>query len=309
MRHGVIGQIELLGGRPAQGLLGGRQLLLAQRAAVGGEIVVLVRTAEADMRPHQDQRRRQGFGLRLADGRGDFFGVIAVGDLHGVPAISVEALAHVFSEDQAGGAAQRNAVLVVQVDQFAELQVAGQGGSLLGDAFHQVAIAANGIGMVVDESVSGAVEARRQPVFGDGHAHAVGETLPQRAGGHFHAGRMAALGMARRLAAQPAEALQLVQRQIVAGQVQQAVEQHGAVAGGENEAIAVEPRRVLGIVLQKLIPESKSRGGKAHRHARMPGVGVLHGVGRKNANGVNAQLFDGNRSWHVIPFQKTGEIP
>ena len=141
--------------------------------------------------------------------------------------------------------------------------------------------------------VPGPVEARGQPRFRDGHADAVAETLAQRAGGDFHAGGVPALGMARRFAAQLAEALQLIERQIVAGQMQQAVQQHGAVAGGEDEAVAIEPVRILRIVLQELRPERESHGGRAHRHAGVAGVGVLHRVRRKNADGVDAQVVEG----------------
>ena len=45
-----------------------------------------------------------------------------------------------------------------------------------------------------------------------------------------------------------AEALQLVEWEVVAGQVQQGIEQHRGVAGGEHEAVAVWPGRVGGVV-------------------------------------------------------------
>ena len=66
--------------------------------------------------------------------------------------------------------------------------------------------------------------------------------------------RVPALGMARGFAAPLAEALQFFKRKIVAGEMKQAVEQHRPVSGGKHEAVAVEPVRILGIVLQKLDP-------------------------------------------------------
>ena len=83
--------------------------------------------------------------------------------------------------------------------------MAGQAGGLAGDAFHQVAVADDGVDVVVDHVEAGAVEALRQPSFGQRHAHAVGEALPQRAGGGLDAGGVAGFGMARRLAAPLAE--------------------------------------------------------------------------------------------------------
>ena len=70
---------------------------------------------------------------------------------------------------------------------------------------------------------------------------ALREALPQRAGRGFDAGRRAELGMPRRLRVQLPEALQLVHRQVVAGEMQQRVEQHRAVAVRDDEAIAVRP--------------------------------------------------------------------
>ena len=53
----------------------------------------------------------EAFGLGFGDGGGDFGGIVAIGHLRRVPAISVETPAHVFGEDQASGAGQRNVVL------------------------------------------------------------------------------------------------------------------------------------------------------------------------------------------------------
>jgi hypothetical protein len=95
----------------------------------------------------------------------------------------------------------------------------------------------------------GAVALAQEPLR-QGEADAVGEPLAQRArrdldaGGHVHA---VALWMARRERAPLAEALELVERQVVARQVQHAVEQHRAVAGGQDEAVAVRPRGSFGL--------------------------------------------------------------
>ena len=168
-------------------------------------------------------------------------------------------------------------VLIVKIDQLAELQMAGERSSLLGDAFHQIAIAADPIGVVIDNLVAGPVERAAS------HASAMpsrrrSETLPQRSGGDFDARRVTALRMPRGLASPLAEALQLIKRKIVAGEMQQAVEQHGAVAGGEHEAVAIEPVRVFGVVLQKLSQSVKpwrrrpsgSRDGRNSPAGRRP---------------------------------------
>ena len=87
--------------------------------------------------------------------------------------------------------------------------------------------------------------------------------------------------------AELAEALDVVDRRpLVAGQIEQGVDQHRAVAGRQDEAVAVGPVRVGRVELQ-MPGEQRGRGvGHAHRHARMAAVGGLHRIHREGANGV-----------------------
>ncbi len=156
----------------------------------------------------------------------------------------------------------------------------------MGDAFHQVAIADQGVGHVVNERVVVAVEARRQPALGDGHADSVGQPLPQRPGGSLDAGRQVQLRVAGRQAAPLAEVHQVFQRQVVAGQVQQAIEQHGAVPGRQQEAVAVEPPRIAGVELHELRPQNDGGVGHAHRQTGVAALGLLHRIHRQAADDV-----------------------
>ena len=83
---------------------------------------------------------------------------------------------------------------------------------------------------------------------------------------------------------QLAELLQVVDRQIVAGQVQQGVDQHRAVAVGEHEAVAVGPLGVGRVVAQVVVPQHLGDLGHAHGRARVAGVGLLHGVHGQGAD-------------------------
>ena len=96
--------------------------------------------------------------------------------------------------------------------------------------------------------MAGAIEVRREVSLGDRHAHAVAKALAQRPGGGLNPFHQLMLGMAGRLAAPLAELLDVVERQVVARQVQQAVKQHAAVAGGKNKAVAIGPARLARIV-------------------------------------------------------------
>ena len=57
----------------------------------------------------------------------------------------------------------------------------------------------------------------------------IGNALPQRTRCGFHTGRFAIFRMTGRLGVQLSEILQLIHGQVVAGQVQKGIQQHGAV--------------------------------------------------------------------------------
>jgi hypothetical protein len=111
---------------------------------------------------------------------------IDVGD-H-VPAVGFEALGGVVGEPAFGVAVDGDAVVVPEGDQLTQLPGAGQGAGLVGDAFHHAAVAQEHIGVVVDDVEAGLVELVGHQLLGQGHAHGVGDALPQGAGGGLHAG-------------------------------------------------------------------------------------------------------------------------
>jgi hypothetical protein len=100
---------------------------------------------------------------------------------------------------------------------------------------------------MVYDRVAGAVELRGEQALGHREADGVGESLAERARGGLDARRDADFGMARRLRVELAEAAQLLERQVVAGEVQQRVLQHRAVPVGEHEAVAIGPGGFAGL--------------------------------------------------------------
>ncbi len=70
----------------------------------------------------------------------------------------------------------------------------GERDRLLADAFHEVAVGGEHVGMMVDDL--GAEDGGQMPL-GDRHADRVGEALAERAGGRLHARRDEILRMAR----------------------------------------------------------------------------------------------------------------
>jgi hypothetical protein len=69
----------------------------------------------------------------------------------------------------------------------------------VGDAFHQTAVAQEGVGVVIDDGVAGLVELGGQCLFGDGETDGIGDALAERAGGGFDARGVACLVIASKI--------------------------------------------------------------------------------------------------------------
>ena len=90
------------------------------------------------------------------------------------------------------------------------------------------------------------------------------------------------------------ELLEILQANtLVAGEVQQRIEEHAAVAGREHEAIPVEPLGIAGVVAQHLVPEGIGHRRRAHRQAGVAGIGLVDRIDRQEADAVDAEGVDG----------------
>ena len=207
-----------------------------------------------------------------------------------VPAIGFKALGRVVGEPAFHMAVDRDAVVVVQRHQFGQAQGARQGTGLVADALHQAAVAQEHIGHVVHDvqalAVFLAVELFGQHLFGQRHAHGVGDALAQGAGGGFHARGDVYFGVAGGFAVQLAELFQLVHGQVVACQVQQGINQHRAMAVGQHKTVAVGPLRVEWVVFQMPAPQHFGDVGHAHGGAGVAGLGGFDRVNGQHAHGV-----------------------
>ncbi len=262
----------------------------------------LLRAGIADLRAHDHERRPVGDGEGGVRGALDGREVVAVRDLLDVPAVAVEHLADVVREAEVRRRPEADVVRVVEADQPAEPEMPGERGRLVGDAFHQVAVAREHERSVVHDLVPGPVEARRQVPLGDRHPDGVAEALAERTRRGLDTGRVAVLGVPGRLAAKLPEQLELVERQVVAREVQQAVEQRRAVAGGEHEAVAVGPVRARRAVPHRPQEQRVADRRGAEREARVARVGLLHGVDRERADRVDGKLVEiGTAVGHATP--------
>jgi hypothetical protein len=270
---------------PHQLLARGGDLVVAQSGAVGSRGALLIGRAPADDRAAADQRRPR-VGQRLVDGAADVGGIVAVaGD--GVPAIGPVAGENVLGGGEIGGAVDGDAVVVPQDVEAPEAEMAGKARRLVVHPLHQVAVAGDHPGPVIDETVA---EPRVQVALGDRHPHRHAEALAERPGGRLDSGEHEVLRMAGAGRAELPEALQVVDRRpLVAGEVEQRVDQHRAVAGREHEAVAVRPGGILRIVLEIFGEQHGGGVGHAHRHAGMARIRRLDRIHRKGADGVGEQ--------------------
>ena len=203
-----VGDQELRIGRPAVRFLRQPYLIRAQGFAVRFLGVLPVGRAPADMRVDDDQRGTRHFALRRPDGHVDQLQVVHVGDVQHVPVPAAEARGHVVAEGQRGAALDGDVIVVVEPDQVRQAEMSRDRRCFVADAFHQVAIAAEDVGAIVEGIAAVLAELGGQPALRHGEANRVRNALPQRAGGGLDAWRQAVLRMAGRLRVPLAELLQ-----------------------------------------------------------------------------------------------------
>ena len=106
------------------------------------------------------------------------------------------------------------------------------------------------------------------------------------------------LGMARADTAQLPEAPDVLQRHrqravgggsLHLGQVQERVQEHRGVPGRQDEPVAVQPRRIVNVVTQRVVPQRVADRRQRHRGARMPGLRGLDRVDGEGADRVDGQ--------------------
>ena len=270
---GLAGPVECLARRRNR-LGAGRIAMRLLRAGAG--------QAKANRRAAGDQHRARCILCRRQSA-GDIIGVLAIATV-GDPARRLEARHFIGRSGQRGGAVNGDVVVVPQHDQALGLQMPGQRNRFVGNAFFQIAVRGDDIGLVIDQL---AAIARVQMPLRNRHAHGIGDALAQRPGGGFDARQMAIFGMACAGAADFAEILDVIQGDAwIPGQPKQRIEQHRAMARRQHKAVAVGPVGVAGIEFQELAEQHGGGIGHAQRQARMTRFCRLHRVHRKGADDI-----------------------
>ena len=151
MRQRLIGNVELLVFGPAEMPLRFAHRLFAGRIAVG-----FARARRSACRNRSSSSPKSSEGLSPTDCASRIAASIASRSLPSstverVPAISFKTLRHVFAESEIGKAFDRHVVVVVEIDQFAEFQMAGERRRFRSHAFHQIAVGNNCVDVMIDQ--------------------------------------------------------------------------------------------------------------------------------------------------------------
>src|SRR5215469_18506159 len=127
-----------------------------------------------------DNDHRRALGRReLFQGTCNEFRVIGVGDSCYFPSVSQETRCNIFGEGNVCVPFDGDPVAVIDPAKIWELEVAGDGGSLAGNPFHHVAIAAQSVEIEIEKLETRAIERFCQPAACDRHTNAGRNSLAQ----------------------------------------------------------------------------------------------------------------------------------
>ena len=246
------------------------------------------RQAKADRRLAGDHRRLVGI-LRRVNGVEDRLGIVPV-DVERVPARRLEAGDLVDIVGDRTVPVDGDPVVVPEDDQLVELEMAGDADRFLAHAFHQVAVGGDDVGVVIDD----ARKARGHHALGDRHADRGRNPLPQRAGRRLDARRAPIFRMPGRPRSDLPELLEVFDAQSLgaadAGQIEQAVEQHAAVAARQDEPVAIGPMGIGRVEFEHVAPENRRDVGHAHRQAGVAALRLLHRIEGEKADRIGHRV-------------------
>ena len=233
---------------PTHCLTGERNLFVAERRTVTGFFTLLVGRTPADHGATADKRGPLAVGVSLVNGPGNRSRIVAVDALDNLPVVGAKTRRGVISEPALYFAVDGDAVVIPEGNELTQAQCTGKRAGFVGDSFHQATVAQENVSMVIDYRMTIAVELRSEYLLGQRHTHTIRDALTQGPSSGLYARGVTILGVAGRARVQLAKILELFYGQIVAGEVQQRVMQHRAVAIGKDETIAIGPLGVSRVV-------------------------------------------------------------
>ena len=124
--------------------------------------------------------------------------------------------------------------------------------------------------------------------LGEGISDGVADALSERAGRRFDSVSFSKLGVTGGDAVELAEIFDLLERKVVARNVEPAIEKHRAMTRGEDKTVAVEPFWSGGVVAHRVSVENGTDIGSTERESEVAGA-----AGVDSVNGEAARFIRG----------------
>jgi hypothetical protein len=147
--------------------------------------ILLVRGAIPDVAAHNNERGAIVRGKKFFVNLGQQCEVVCIPDMFNIPSIAGKPARHVFREGQVSRTFDRDAVFIVDPAEICEFEVPGERRCLGADSLHHIAVAAQGVNVVLKYAESRPIVSRCKPGLGNRHTNAHSNPLPQRAGRGF----------------------------------------------------------------------------------------------------------------------------
>jgi len=175
----------------------------------------------------------------------------------------------------------------------------GQTDRFVVDPFHQAAITGDNPCLVIDQLIA---EVCVQMPLCKRHTYRSSEPLAQRAGRRLNAFQLEIFRMPGARRTELTERPDVFHRRaLIAGQMEQRIDQHRTMTGRQHEPVAICPFRGLGIIFQIVAEQHRGHVRHPHRHPRMAAVGSLYRIHGERSDGVCHVLFGNGHDWSDPP--------
>src|SRR5438067_7258007 len=206
--------------------------------------------------------------FRDVTGVEEFLHVVAL-DFLGIESVGLKTFSRVLALRLVGHGIERDGVGIVNQNQIIEPEMPGEGARFRRHAFLETTVARQAKNMLVENAMFAGVEMCLRHFRSHCHTNRVANALPQRAGGTLDAGCVAKFRMSRRFRMQLAKIFDVLDRNVVAAQMQPGIQKHTAVTGGKNEIVAIDPTRLIWIGSEQITVEQRPDLGASEREAKM----------------------------------------
>src|SRR5438067_8983170 len=194
--------------------------------------------------------------FRDVTGVEEFLHVVAL-DFLGIESVGLKTFSRVLALRLVGHGIERDGVGIVNQNQIIEPEMPGEGARFRRHALLETTIARQTKNMLVENAMLVGVEMRSRHFRRHCHPDRVANALPQRTSGSLDSRRFKKFRMPRCFRMELTKTLDVVDRNVVAAQVQPCVQEHAAVPGGKNKIVAIDPARLIWIMSEQITVEHR----------------------------------------------------